>query len=212
MLIKEFPFFTNDECDEIKQYCYEKEKELKDRDPTERYNNSITTNSYNQYNFFRDHPIYAERLVSFLNATEAPLEWPIMVQSWVNIYRKGDGIGWHKHRGDALSFNIFIDGDTEPGPAYILAGKVYEGLGEYDMKVQNYPNKRGYIQIFPSSTYHKVDPVNYERVSLGGTIHHNTSIHSRFDYIDNTNTHSNLDLLALNNRRENGIIILSKND
>ena len=144
MLIKEFPFFTNDECNEIKQYAYKKEKELKDSDPNEKYNESITTNSYNQYNFFRDHPIYAERLVSFLNATKAPLEWPIMVQSWVNIYRKGDGIGWHKHRGDALSFNIFIDGDPEPGPAYILAGKVYEGLNEYEMKVKNYPNKTGY--------------------------------------------------------------------
>jgi len=198
MLIKEFPFFTNDECNEIKQYAYKKEKELKDSDPSEKYNSSLTTNSYNRYNFFRDHPTYAERLVSFLNATEAPLEWPIMVQSWINIYRKGDGIGWHKHRGDALSFNIFIDGDPEPGPAYILAGKVYEGLSEYDMKVQNYPNKKGYMQIFPSSTYHKVDPLNSERISVGGTLHNHTSIPANLDY------------LSLNNKRKNGIIILSK--
>ena len=198
MLIKEFPFFTNDECDEIKQYAYKKEKELKDSDPSEKYNSSLTTNSYNRYNFFRDHPTYAERLVSFLNETEAPVEWPIMVQSWINIYRKGDGIGWHKHRGDALSFNIFIDGDTEPGPAYILAGKVYEGLSEYDMKVQNFSNKKGYMQIFPSSTYHKVDRVSSERISLGGTLHHHSSIPANLDYF------------SLNNKRQHGLTILSK--
>ena len=197
MLINEFPFFTSKECDEIKQYAYKKEKELKESTPFEVYNKSITTNNYSQYNFFEDHPVYAERLVSLLKKTDAPLTWPIMVQSWVNIYRKDDGIGWHKHRGDALSFNIFIDGDTEPGPAYILAGK--DGcLSEYDMKVQNFSNKKGCMQIFPSSTYHKVDPLNSERISVGGTLHHHTSIPANLDYF------------SLNNKTKHGLIILSK--
>ena len=123
MLVNEFPFFTSEECDEIKQYAYKKEKELKGSSPLEVYNKSITTNNYDRYNFFEDHPVYAERLVDFLKKTDAPLEWPIMVQSWVNIYRKGDGIGWHNHCGNRISFNIFIDGDPSPGPAYIFAGK-----------------------------------------------------------------------------------------
>ena len=89
MLINEFAFFNSAECIEIKQYAYKKEKELKGSKIAEKYNNSITTNKYDSYNFFRDHPIYAERLVDLLKKTDAPVEWPVMVQSWVNIYRKG---------------------------------------------------------------------------------------------------------------------------
>ena len=197
MLINEFPFFTSKECDEIKQYAYKKEKELKESTPAEVYNKSITTNNYSQYNFFDDHPVYAERLVSLLKKSEAPLTWPIMVQSWVNIYRKDDGIGWHKHRGDALSFNIFIDGDTEPGPSYVLAGED-GGLDKYDIQIKNFSNKKGCMQIFPSSTYHKVDPLNSERISVGGTLHHDTSIPANLDYF------------SLNNKTKHGLIILSK--
>ena len=66
------------------------------------------------------------------------------------------------------------------------------------MKVKNYPNKKGDMQIFPSSTYHKVDPVSSDRISLGGTIHHQTSIPANIDY------------LSLNNKRQHGLTILSK--
>jgi len=195
-MIKEFAFFNSAECAEIKQYAYKKEKELKGKEGEE-INNSITTNNYNQYNFFGDHPIYAERLVSFLKQTNAPVEWPIMVQSWVNIYRKGDGIGWHKHEGDGNSFNIFIDGDTEPGTVYFLAGKE-DNLNEYHCKEENFKNKKGHMQIFPSSTYHKVDPVSSERISVGATLH-NYSYQSRMA----------LHYLSLNHKSEHGIIMLS---
>ena len=198
MLINEFPFFTNEECDEIKQYAYKKERELKGPITGEVYNKSITTNNYNQYNFFKDHPVYAERLVDFLKKTNAPLEWPIMVQSWVNIYRQGDGIGWHIHYGDGYAFNIFIDGDLEPGPSYLLAGTKAD-LNEYDIEVRNYPNKKGYMQIFPSFTYHKVDPVSSERISVGATIHHYKEI-----------TQDAISCISLNNKIKNGIIILDK--
>ena len=197
MKLHEFAFFNSAECVEIKQYAYKKEKELEGSKIKEKYNNSITTNKYDSYNFFRDHPIYAERLVDLLKKTNAPLEWPIMVQSWINIYRKGNGIGWHKHRGDCLSLNIFIDGDTTPGPAYFLAGKD-GGLNEYDCKEENFMNKKGYMQIFPSSTYHKVDPVSSERISVGATLHNYKDISA-----------DALNYLSLNNKSEHGIIILS---
>tara|TARA_R100001082_G_C4295288_1_gene129986 strand:- start:51 stop:671 length:621 start_codon:yes stop_codon:yes gene_type:complete len=206
-MINEFIFFNSAECVEIKQYAYKKEKELEGSKREEKYhrvdhlhlpyNNSITTNNYNQYNFFKDHPIYAERLVDLLKKTNAPVEWPIMVQSWVNIYRKGDGIGWHKHKGDCLSLNIFIDGNTTPGPAYFLAGKD-SGLNEYDCREENFMNKKGYMQIFPSSTYHKVDPVSSERITVGATLHNYKDISA-----------DALNYLSLNNKSEHGIIILS---
>ena len=197
MLINEFAFFNSAECIEIKQYAYKKEKELEGSKIKEKYNNSITTNKYDSYNFFRDHPIYADRLVDLLKKTNAPLEWPIMVQSWVNIYRKGDGIGWHNHIGDALSLNIFIDGDTTPGPAYFLAGKE-AGLNEYECTEVNVENKKGYMQIFKSDTYHKVDPVSSERISVGATLHNYKDISA-----------DALNYLSLNNKSEHGIIILS---
>ena len=193
----EFIFFSDEECDEIKQYAYKKEEELKESTPLEVYNKSITTNNYNQYNFFEDHPVYAERLVDFLKTTNSPLEWPIMVQSWVNIYRKGDGIGWHNHKGNGWSFNIFIDGDPSPGPAYILAGHD-GGLEDYDMKVKNFKNKKGYMQIFPSPTYHKVDPISSERITVGGTLHHYSSISIK-----------DLSLLSFNSKEVNGTILLT---
>ena len=196
-MITEFIFFNSAECIEIKQYAYKKEKELEGSKIKEKYNNSITTNKYDSYNFFRDHPIYAERLVDLLKKTNAPLEWPIMVQSWVNIYRKGDGIGWHNHIGDALSLNIFIDGDTTPGPAYFLAGKE-AGLNEYECTEVNVENKKGYMQIFKSDTYHKVDPVSSERISVGATLHNYKDISANA-----------LSYLSLTYKDEHGIIILS---
>ena len=193
----EFPFFSNEECEEIKKYAYKKEIELKEKTTPNEYNNSVTTNNFNNYNFFKDNPIYADRLVNLLKKTGCPIEWPIMLQSWVNIYREGDGIGWHYHHGNGWSFNIFIDGDLSPGPAYILAGKE-GGLEKYDMKVKNFTNKKGYMQIFPSSTYHKVDPISSERITVGGTLHHYSSICAK-----------DLSLLSLNSKEEQGFILLT---
>ena len=110
---------------------------------------------------------------------------------------KGDGIGWHNHLNDALSFNIFIDGDLEPGPSYVLAGEK-ANLNEYDIEVKNYSNKKGYMQIFPSSTYHKVDPVSSERISVGVTLYDYKNI-----------TQNALGIISLNNKNKKGIIILS---
>ena len=192
----EFPFFNIEECERIKEYAYKKEIELREKAPTERYNNSITTNNYNQYNFFEDHPVYADRLVNLLKEKECPIEWPILLQSWVNIYREGDGIGWHYHYGNGFSFNIFIDGDPSPGPVYLFTGHDC-GLNEYEMKAANLKNKKGYMQIFRSSIFHKVDPVNSERISVAGTLHNYSAIAKK-----------NLENLSFNNKMKDGFILL----
>lgn len=198
--IEQYIFFTNDECDEIKEYAYRKEDELiKEgyKDTITNKTNSITTNNYFRYNFFRDHPVYCERFVDFLRKTNQQLEWPILVQSWVNIYRKDDGLGWHNHLGggrvsyNCLAANIFIDGPTKPGTTYLNIGQGLEEL--------NRENKKGCIQIFPASIYHKVEPVSSDRISIGITIH-------SFESIDK----DNIDLLALNSRKVSNSIVLSK--
>ena len=66
------------------------------------------------------------------------------------------------------------------------------------MEVRNYSNKKGYMQIFPSSTYHKVDPVSSERITVGATLHNYKDISA-----------DALNYLSLNNKSEHGIIILS---
>ena len=166
--IKEYKFFTISECDKIKEYAYRKEDELikEGHNHAEEFE-SITTSNYFRYNFLRDHPIYASRFVDFLRQTRDDLEWPIAVQSWVNIYRKGNGIQWHNHKGNmgtSFAANIFIDGPTKPGTIY---------LKETGYEINELPleNKRGYIQIFPTAILHKVNPVENERVSIGITLH-----------------------------------------
>ena len=115
----------------------------------------------------------------------------------MNIYRKDDGLGWHNHLGggrvsyNCLAANIFIDGPTKPGTTYLNIGQGLEEL--------NRENKKGCIQIFPASIYHKVEPVSSDRISIGITIH-------SFESIDK----DNIDLLALNSRKVSNSIVLSK--
>ena len=174
--IVEYTFFTNEECDDIKRYAYKKEDELiKDghqNTVSDGYSKAITTSNYFRYNFFKDHPQYAERFVDFLKKTDKtlgwPLEWPIAVQSWVNIYRKGQGIEWHNHpgiMGKSFAANIFIDGPTQPGTTYIKVA------GQDQVEEVNKENHKGHIQVFPCSLYHKVKPVTEERISVGITFH-----------------------------------------
>ena len=186
--IKEYKFFTISECDKIKEYAYTKEDELIKEGHRDNYEggfDSITTNNYFRYNFLRDHPIYASRFVDFLRQTRDDLEWPIAVQSWVNIYRRGDGIQWHNHKGNmgrSFAANIFIDGPTKSGTIYL------KETG-YEINELTLENKRGYIQIFPTAILHKVDPVESERVSIGITLH-------SCDYIKE-------------NEQQSGVLILS---
>ena len=190
-IVKEYNFFTIEECRQIKEYAYKKEEELireghKDNDT---YGKSITTNNHTRYNFFKDNPQYVDRLVDFLVKTNKYLIWPIMVQSWVNIYRKGEGIDWHVHLGNMgtdWSANIFIDGPTKPGVNYLIPKKS-------EINTHTLENKKGYMHIFPCETMHSVEPLtgNEERISVGMTIH-------SYNYIDRPIISS----LAFNSKRE----------
>ena len=192
---QEHNFFTIDECDKIKEYAYRKEEELIKEGHLQGKFDSITTTNYFRYNFFKDHPIYAERFVDFLTQTNYLLEWPILVQSWVNIYRKGQGIEWHNHVGHmskSFAANIFIDGPTQPGVTYLRPNG-------HDLKEYTIENKRGYIHTFPCTSYHKVKPVESERISIGITYH-------SFECIDK----DIIKLYALNSKDVTTVIILDK--
>lgn len=197
--VLELPFFTEEECDSIKPYCYEVEQELiKFGFDKHRENNAlgdvVTTNNYFRYNFFAAHPNFADRFADFMWQMNKNIDWPIAVQSWVNIYRKGQGIKWHNHQGSmgkSFSANIFVDGPTQPGITY----KPFNEKGIVR------ENKKGYIHVFPCELFHMVPPVEEEqdRITIGITVH---------SYKDINRTM--IDQLAFNSRTYQDTIILSK--
>lgn len=195
--VMEFSFFSEEECNDIKEYCHNVEKKLIDDGHNkdtghESLGDVVTTVNYFRYNFFADNPQYAERLVNCLRKTNQYLEWPIVCQSWVNLYHKGQGIGWHNHQGTmgrSFSANIFIDGPTKPGITF-------KHFGE---KAKVIENKRGYIQIFPCELMHMVPPTEEERITVGITIHSYPSI-----------TRGLIDQLAFNSQEHKGSIILTR--
>lgn len=167
--VLELPFFSEKECDDLLPWCHNVEKSLieqgfKDHKEHDSLGDVVTTNNYFRYNFFREHPGYADRFADFLFQVNKDLEWPVVVQSWVNIYHKGQGIDWHNHQGlmgKSFSANIFLDGPTEPGIIY----KPFRE-DEYVRK-----NKKGFIHMFPCELYHMVPPVDKDRITIGITIH-----------------------------------------
>lgn len=195
--VMEFSFFSEEECNSIKEYCHNVEKKLIDDGHNkdtghESLGDVVTTVNYFRYNFFADNPQYAERLVNCLRKTNQYLEWPIVCQSWVNLYHKGQGIGWHNHQGTmgrSFSANIFIDGPTKPGITFKQFGE----------KAKVIENKRGYIQIFPCELMHMVPPTEEERITVGITIHSYPSI-----------TRGLIDQLAFNSQAHKGSIILTR--
>jgi len=198
--VLELPFFTEEECDSIKQYAYNIEQELidngyEDFEGKERnLGNVVTTNNYFRYNFFAAHPHYADRFADFLSQTNKDLEWPVVVQSWVNVYRKGQGIDWHNHHGwmgKSFSANIFIDGPTKPGITY----------KPFNEKAVVKENKKGWIHVFPCELFHMVPAVqeDQDRITVGITVH-------SYQYI----TQQVLDQIAFNSRLFQDKIILTK--
>jgi hypothetical protein len=169
--VSEFPFFSEEECEDIKTYAYNIEKELiengfDDHRENKTLGSVITTNNYFRYNFLGAHPHYADRFADFLSQTNTDLEWPIVVQSWVNVYRKGQGIKWHNHQGTmgkSFSCNVFIDGLTTPGITY----------KPFNEKAIVKENKKGFIHMFPCELFHMVPPVETEqdRITVGITVH-----------------------------------------
>ena len=195
--VMEFSFFSEEECNDVKKYCHDIEKKLIDDGHSkdtghESLGDVVTTVNYFRYNFFADNPQYTERLVNCLRKTNRYLEWPIVCQSWVNLYHKGQGIGWHNHQGTmgrSFSANIFIDGPTKPGITFKKFGE----------KAKVVENKIGCIQIFPCELMHMVPPTEEERITVGITIHSYPSI-----------TRGLIDQLAFNSKEHKGSIILTR--
>lgn len=163
-LVSKFDFLSDQDCDQIKQYAYQVEEYLVKQSCSSQ--SMVTTNNHYKYNFFASHPTLSDRFASLLSYTYKHLEWPILVQSWVNIYRKNQGIQWHNHNGHSsfsLSANIFIDGDESPGITYQQFNK-----DPFTVK-----NKKGEIHIFPCELYHMVPPVKTDRhrITVGITVH-----------------------------------------
>ena len=195
----EIPFFTPEECEKISAWAFEFEQELIDKGygnnkPAPEYFDNVTTSNYQCYNFFHYFPEYADRLANCLFNVNKNLEWPILVQAWINVYRKGQGINWHNHQGrmgKSFSCNVFISGDTEPGVVY----------KPFKSKNIVRENKIGHIHIFPCELFHYVPPLKTEnpRITLGLTVH------SRCDIDVNI-----YNQLAFNSQMNQDTIVLTK--
>ena len=179
------PFFDEHECLEIIQYIEEKENYLKQNlkdeldkkyrniDDTSTYAN-YTTGLYNSYNFFKDNPKYIPRLKKFLKNKFPQLNYPLLIQSWGNFYKKNQNIKWHTHSvyspyqpTKGLTANIFIGGDENLGITYAFP---YINLPRY--KYHHEKNKLGYMQLVDNSIYHMVRSNNgdQKRYTIGATI------------------------------------------
>lgn len=195
----EVPFLTEEECLEIKNWAFDFEGQLieagyGDNKPALEFYDNVTTSNYQQYNFFHYFPHLADRLADCLYHVNKDLEWPIICQAWINIYRKGQGINWHNHQGrmgKSFSCNVFISGDTNPGITY----------KPFNKKSIVRENKLGHIHIFPCELFHYVPPIETDtpRITLGMTVHSSCDI--------NTNI---MNQLAFNSKMPQDSIILSK--
>jgi len=165
-----FPFFNEDECKDIINYTRKKRTELRNVESsgweTTYTSNQITTANYYRYNFFKDNPQYINRLLKCFKDKLPWLEYPLSLQSWVNLYEMNEGIGWHNHFGlDQHSYtaNIFIGGPTKPGVYYTEPGS-----GEILIE-----NTIGTMILSNCSLFHTAPPNKEKkpRYTVGLTIH-----------------------------------------
>lgn len=170
------PFFSKDECNKCIEYAHQKEKDLKKLnipDNCKYGENRITTNLHNEYNFFIDNPQYIKRLQNKINFLFKSENYPLFIQSWVNIYRKNDKIDWHQHNITSEIYtagytaNIFIGGNENIGLTYAIHAKEYPKYYYRHIK-----NKLGYMMIFPNTMYHMVrkNIFNETRYTIGMTL------------------------------------------
>lgn len=198
--IVEILFLSHEECQEITLWAIDFEQQLiaagyGNYNPSPDTFDNVTTSNYQHYNFFHYFPQYADRFANCLYQLNKDLEWPIICQAWVNIYRKGQGIGWHNHQGrmgKSFSCNVFISGDTTPGITY----------KPFNEKAIVRENKIGFMHIFPCDLFHYVPPIETDtpRITLGMTVHSNSDI--------NVNL---MNQLAFNSKMYQDSIILTKN-
>ncbi len=173
-LVKGYRFFSENDCKSIIQHCDEKEKEInkfhqvlvQNSESTHNPRIPITQRYHSEYNFFEENPEHVPRLLACIREVLPELEFPVAVQAWVNIYRKGQGVMWHTHGGKngySYSANVFLGGETTPG--------IYYAVNPDDtFKVEN---EVGAMHVFPHSLNHMVPPSEsmLKRYTLGITIH-----------------------------------------
>jgi len=173
-LVQGYKFFSPDECEKLRAYCDKKERKLEallDQEASSKKGEGkvripLTQKHHYLYNFFADNKKYQTRLIKCVVELAPHLEFPIAVQSWVNVYRNGEGIKWHTHGGKngySYSANIFLGGHTTPGIYYSVDP-------ENSFVVENEP---GAMHFFPHSLNHMV-PVSEnktKRYTVGITIH-----------------------------------------
>lgn len=173
-LVQGYKFFSPEECEKMRAYCDKKERKLEGllnkqaNAPVDVGKASIplTQGHHYLYNFFAENQKYQPRLIKCVLKLVPHLEFPIAVQSWVNVYRNGEGIKWHTHGGKngySYSANIFLGGHTAPGIYYSV---------EPD-NIFNIENELGSMHLFPHSLNHMVPKSENEskRYTVGITIH-----------------------------------------
>ena len=173
-LVKGYKFFSLDECEKMRTYCDKKERKLesvtekqadKKADPG-KADIPLTQQHHYLYNFFAENKKYQPLLVKCVKELVPHLEFPIAVQSWVNVYRNGQGIKWHSHGGKngySYSANIFLGGRTTPGIYYSVDPE----------SIFNIENEPGSMHLFPHSLNHMVpeSDTSEKRYTVGITIH-----------------------------------------
>jgi len=173
-LVKGYKFFSEEECRQLMDYCDKKEQELEklnnDLNQSQKKKRTgvipVTQRHHSRYNFFYENSQYINRLINCIKTVFPDLEFPVAAQSWVNIYRKGQGIKWHSHagkNGSSFSANIFLGGPKKPGIYYSVDPD----------NIFNVENEVGAMHLFPNSLNHMV-PENEskrKRYSIGITIH-----------------------------------------
>jgi len=175
------PFFSESECLEIIDYIDKKEIYLKEHYENEKNNVSntnsvfenLSTNLYYKYNFFKDNPQYIPRLQKILSDKFPRLKYPLIIQSWGNVYKKNQGIFWHDHsytssiKISGLTSNIFIGGDENIGITYAFP---HDKIPKYNYV--NVKNKLGHIQFVENSIKHMVssNKSDQNRYTVGVTV------------------------------------------
>jgi len=173
-LVQGYKFFSPEECEKMRSYCDKKERKLEalldkqaDAPATpEKASIPLTQGHHYLYNFFAENQKYQPRLIKCVQELLPHLEFPIAVQSWVNVYRNGEGIKWHTHGGKngySYSANIFLGGHKSPGIYYAVDPE----------SVFNVENEAGAMHVFPHSLNHMVPVSEHKakRYTVGITIH-----------------------------------------
>lgn len=172
------PFFSQRECDSCIEYIKWKENDLKDKlavspgiagkDIGIVTPEQVNTTYFDYYNFFKENPQYIDRLSDVLYQHFPNLPRPLLVQSWSNIYKKGEGIDWHTHAGtpyQSFTANIFIGGNTRPGLKMMKPGE--------ENTTWHLENNIGEMIIFNVDQYHSVEKNTSDetRYTIGLTFH-----------------------------------------